>query len=56
MMPVQINEVVIRAVVDPVQQEPQSPAVSMPSSPSATLDAMAISEIVLEILKDKKER
>lgn len=56
-MPVQINEIVIRTTVDPVQQQEQQTTTSTsPSNQSHALDETAISEIVLEILKAKKER
>lgn len=56
-MPVQINEVVIRTTADPVQLQVQPTNTSASASnQSPLLDAEAISEIVLEALKAKKER
>jgi len=54
-MPVQINEVIIRAVVDP---RPSTGTANEPQCPpdSSTGTEAEIVEKVLEILKEKKER
>jgi len=51
-MPVQINEVVIKVVVDP--QGKTSTGTSSTAASSST--AEAVSEMVLKILKEKNER
>lgn len=55
-MPVQINELIIRATVDPERQESQQ--ILKPSTPPSSQipDVTMITEIVEEILKAKKER
>ena len=53
-MPVQINEIIVRAVVDPRPSEGSSEAQCAPSGNSGT-DA-EIQERVLEILREKTER
>jgi hypothetical protein len=54
-MPVQINEVIIRAIVEsngPVT----SPAETVTAATSQTMPDMEIAEQVLEIIKEKNER
>jgi hypothetical protein len=53
-MPVQINEVIVRAVVDPKPAEDKGGALECP--PSATGGDADIVEKVLEIIKEKTER
>lgn len=56
-MAVHINEVIVRITVDPEQQEKQASNINSSSSKqSHVLDEADISEIVLEIIKAKKER
>ena len=53
-MPVQINEVIVRAVVDPRPTEDKGAALECP--PSGNSGDADIVEKVLEIIKEKTER
>lgn len=54
-MPVQINEVIVRAVVDPRPAEEKSTTLECPPSGNSGQDADIV-EKVLEIIKEKTER
>ncbi|MEO5562047.1 MAG: DUF5908 family protein [Chitinophagaceae bacterium] len=54
-MPVQINEVIVRAVVDPRPAEEKGGAMDCPPSGNSGDDAEIV-EKVLEIIKEKNER
>ena len=53
-MPVQINEVIVRAVVNPAGGSSGSTTPNCPPSTGSGADVVA--EQVLEIIKEKKER
>ena len=54
-MPVQINEVIIRAVVEAENAGQQDTEVTIPPPANRGQEA-EITEMVMEILKEKKER
>ena len=54
-MPVQINEVIVRAVVDPRPAEEKAGGPECPPSGNSGQDADIV-EKVLEIIKEKTER
>ncbi|HEY4150642.1 MAG TPA: DUF5908 family protein [Chitinophagaceae bacterium] len=54
-MPVQINEVVVRAVVAPDPAKGKSPKIECPPAGNSGSDAELL-EKVLEIIKEKHER
>lgn len=54
-MPVQINEVIVRAVVDPRPAEEKSGGLECPPSGNSGDDAEIV-EKVLEIIREKTER
>jgi len=54
-MPVQINEVIVKAVVDPRPAETNSGSLDCPPSANSGEDAEIV-EKVLEIIKEKTER
>ena len=54
-MPVQINEVVVRAVVAPPPASEQSQVIQCPPAGNSGTEAEVL-EKVLEIIKEKRER
>jgi len=55
-MPVQINEVIVRAVVNPANASSGNTMANCPPEASGSGTGSDIAEQVLEIIKEKKER